>query len=78
MHVLVLTACTGNAAQSSGSSAHGAATTDVAVQTRNHCSDPVGAWMNYPVHYGYADTWFHRAVRDAGNRRSICWPGTTR
>jgi hypothetical protein len=50
----------------------------VEVQTRDYCSDSVGAWLNYPVHYRYAYTWFHRAEWVAGNRRSICWAGTTR
>jgi len=49
----------------------------VEVQTRDYCSDSVGAWMNYPIDYKYAYTWFHRAEWDAGNRRSICWAGTT-
>jgi hypothetical protein len=48
----------------------------VEVQTKDYCSDSVGAWMNYPIDYKYAYTWFHRAEWDAGNRRSICWAGT--
>lgn len=49
----------------------------VEVRTRDYCSDSVGAWMNYPIDYTYAYTWFHRSEWDAGNRRSICWAGTT-
>jgi hypothetical protein len=50
----------------------------VEVQTRDYCSDSVGAWMNYPIDYKYAYTWFHRAEWAAGNRRSICWAGTAK
>ncbi|KQY54605.1 MULTISPECIES: septum formation family protein [unclassified Nocardioides] len=50
----------------------------VEVKTRDFCSDSVGAWMNYPVDYEYAYTWFHKAEWDAGNRRSICWARTPR
>nr|WP_179503995.1 septum formation family protein [Nocardioides daedukensis] len=46
------------------------------VRTREFCSDSVGAWMNYPVDYDYAYTWFHEAEWKAGNRRSICWART--
>ena len=49
----------------------------VEVQTRDYCSDSVGAWMNYPTKYKYAYTWVHRAEWQAGNRRSIRWAGTT-
>lgn len=48
----------------------------VEVVTDDFCSDSVGAWMNYPVDYEYAYTWFHKAEWDAGNRRSICWAKT--
>ena len=48
----------------------------VEVLTRDFCSDSVGAWMNYPVDYENAYTWFHKAEWEAGNRRSICWAGT--
>lgn len=44
--------------------------------TDEFCSDSVGAWMNYPVDYEYAYTWFHRAEWEAGNRRSVCWART--
>lgn len=50
----------------------------VEVITREYCSDSVGAWMNYPIDYDYAYTWFHRAEWEAGNRRSICWAKTPR
>ena len=45
----------------------------VEVTTRDFCSDSVGAWLNYPVDYEYAYTYFHRAEWEAGNRRSVCW-----
>lgn len=48
----------------------------VEVLSRDYCSDSVGAWMNYPVDYEYAYTWFHRAEWETGNRRSVCWAGT--
>ena len=48
----------------------------VEVQSRDYCSDSVGAWMNYPIDYKYAYTWFHKADWELGNRRSICWAGT--
>ena len=48
----------------------------VEVKTRDFCSDSVGAWLNYPVDYDYAYTWFHEAEWEAGNRRSICWAKT--
>ncbi|KRF15446.1 hypothetical protein ASG90_12185 [Nocardioides sp. Soil797] len=50
----------------------------VEVKTRDFCSKSVGAWMNYPVDYDYAYTWFHEAEWKAGNRRSICWARTSR
>ena len=50
----------------------------VEVVTNDFCSDSVGAWMNYPVDYEYAYTWFHEAEWEAGNRRSICWAKTPR
>jgi hypothetical protein len=48
----------------------------VEVLSRDYCSDSVGAWMNYPIDYEYAYTWFHRAEWETGNRRSVCWAGT--
>lgn len=48
----------------------------VQVKTNDFCSDSVGAWLNYPVDYDYAYTWFHEAEWEAGNRRSICWAKT--
>jgi hypothetical protein len=48
----------------------------VEVQTRDYCSDSVGAWLNYPVDYDYGYSWFHEAEWEAGNRRSICWART--
>ena len=48
----------------------------VEVKTREFCSDSVGAWMNYPVDYDFAYTWFHEAEWEAGNRRSVCWAKT--
>lgn len=49
----------------------------VEVKTRDYCSDSVGAWLNYPVDYDFAYTWFHEAEWQAGNRRSVCWAKTT-
>jgi hypothetical protein len=49
----------------------------VEVKTRDYCSDSVGAWLNYPVDYDFAYTWFHEAEWEAGNRRSVCWAKTT-
>lgn len=46
------------------------------VTTRDFCSDSVGAWLNYPVDYDFAYTWFHEAEWKAGNRRSVCWART--
>lgn len=48
----------------------------VEVTTRDFCSKSVGAWLNYPVDYEYAYTFFHEAEWDAGNRRSVCWART--
>ena len=48
----------------------------VEVKTKEFCSDSVGAWMNYPVDYDFAYTWFHEAEWEAGNRRSVCWART--
>ncbi|GAA4693471.1 septum formation family protein [Nocardioides nanhaiensis] len=48
----------------------------VEVRTRDFCSDSVGAWLNYPVDYDYAYSYFHEAEWQAGNRRSICWART--
>ena len=50
----------------------------VQVQSRDFCSDSVGAWMNYPVDYEFGYTWFHEAEWKAGNRRTICWAKTDR
>lgn len=49
----------------------------VAARTRNYCSESVGAWLNYPVHFEYGFTVFHRAEWKAGNRRSVCWARTS-
>ena len=43
------------------------------VRSRDYCSDSVGAWMNYPVEYSFAYTWFHEAEWDLGLRRTVCW-----
>jgi hypothetical protein len=48
----------------------------VEVKTRDFCSDSVGAWLNYPVDYDFAYTFFHEAEWEAGNRRSVCWAKT--
>lgn len=45
----------------------------VEVQSRDFCSDSVGAWLNYPIDYDFGYTYFHEAEWKAGNRRSICW-----
>ncbi len=46
------------------------------VRSRDYCSRSVQAYLNYPVDFGYAYTWFHEAEWDAGNRRSVCWART--
>ncbi len=46
------------------------------VTTRDYCSESVSAWLNYPVDFEYAYTYFHEAEWEAGNRRSICWART--
>lgn len=46
-------------------------------QTRDFCSDSVGAWLNYPVDFDYGYTWFREAEWAAGNRRSVCWAKTS-
>ena len=48
----------------------------VEVRTRDFCSKSVGAWLNYPINFDYAYTYFHAAEWKAGNRRSICWAKT--
>jgi hypothetical protein len=48
----------------------------VEVKTREFCGRSVNAWMNYPVDYEFAYTWFGAAEWEAGNRRSICWAKT--
>jgi Septum formation len=50
----------------------------VEVTTRDYCSRWIGAWLEYPVSYDYAYTWFHEAEWEAGNRRSVCWARTER
>ncbi len=46
--------------------------------TRDYCSDSVGAWLEYPVDYDYAYTYFHETEWEAGNRRSVCWARTSK
>ena len=48
----------------------------VEVLSRDYCSDSVGAWMNYPLDYEYAYTFFGETEWEAGNRRSVCWART--
>lgn len=48
----------------------------VEVKTKDFCSRSVSAWMNYPIDYEFAYTWFGAAEWEAGNRRSICWART--
>jgi len=48
----------------------------VKVKSREFCGRSVNAWMNYPVDYEFAYTFFHEAEWEAGNRRSICWAKT--
>lgn len=50
----------------------------VEVTTRDYCQTSIGAWLEYPVNYEFAYTWFHEAEWEAGNRRSVCWAKTTR
>ena len=48
----------------------------VEVLSRDYCSESVGAWMNYPLDYEFAYTYFGEPEWEAGNRRSICWART--
>jgi len=48
------------------------------VRARDYCADAVIAWLDYPPTYAYGYTTFHRAEWEAGNRRALCWAGTTR
>ena len=48
----------------------------VEVLSRDYCSESVGAWMNYPLDYEFAYTYFGETEWEAGNRRSICWART--
>ncbi|QCW50626.1 hypothetical protein FE634_09715 [Nocardioides dongxiaopingii] len=47
------------------------------VQSRDFCSKSVLAYLNYPVEYDFAYTWFHESEWNAGNRRSVCWARTS-
>lgn len=49
----------------------------VEVTSRDYCGDQVSAWLEYPLTYKFAYTWFHEAEWKTGNRRSICWAWTT-
>ncbi|HXH79487.1 septum formation family protein [Nocardioides sp.] len=49
----------------------------VEVTTRDYCGDSVSAWLEYPLQYKFAYTWFHEAEWETGNRRSVCWAWTT-
>lgn len=48
----------------------------VEVNSRDYCSDWVGAWLNYPLDYEYGYTYFGKAEWQAGNRQSVCWAKT--
>lgn len=48
----------------------------VEVTSRDYCSSSVSAWLDYPLTYTFAYTWFHEAEWETGNRRSICWART--
>lgn len=48
----------------------------VEVTTRDFCQSSVGYWLDFPVSYDFAYTWFHEAEWEAGNRRSVCWAKT--
>jgi len=48
------------------------------VRARDYCADAVIAWLDYPPTYAYGYTTFHQAEWEAGNRRALCWAGTTR
>lgn len=50
----------------------------VEVTTRDYCQSSVGYWLDFPVSYDFAYTWFGEAEWDAGNRRSVCWAKTGR
>lgn len=46
------------------------------VNSRDYCSDSVGAYLNYPLDYEFGYTWFGEGEWEAGNRLSICWTRT--
>lgn len=48
----------------------------VEVKSKEFCGRSVQAWMNYPLQYDFAFTFFHEAEWEVGNRRSICWAKT--
>lgn len=48
----------------------------VEANTRTYCQSSVSAWLDYPVSYDFAYTWFHEAEWEVGNRRSVCWAKT--
>jgi hypothetical protein len=48
----------------------------VEVTSRDYCGKSVSAWLDYPLRYTFAYTWFHRAEWKAGNRLSVCWART--
>ena len=48
----------------------------VEVTSRDFCDASVSAWLDYPLQYKFAYTWFHEAEWKTGNRRSVCWAWT--
>jgi hypothetical protein len=50
----------------------------VEVITRDFCRESVLFWLDFPLDYEFAYTYFHRAEWERGNRRSICWARTDR
>jgi hypothetical protein len=46
-------------------------------KTKAYCAESIDAWLGYPASYDYGYTWFGEHEWDAGNRRSVCWAGTS-
>ena len=46
-------------------------------KTKAYCAESIDAWLGYPASYDYGYTWFGEREWKAGNRRSVCWAGTS-
>lgn len=49
----------------------------VRAKTKTYCADSIDAWLGYPTDYDFGYTWFGAQEWAAGNRRSVCWAGTS-